>query len=86
MTGLTKMAFKPIPIGFGPYREWREAFDNEKVYTRRDMVNALHQKDNILTAATQILGVARLLPNDDLHMMVIHRVERRDDGIYIVVK
>lgn len=80
------MAFKKQPLGFRPYREWREAFNNEKVYTRRDMADALHQKDFALQAATQILGVVRLLPNDDLHMMQLHRVERHPNGLYIVVK
>lgn len=80
------MPFKPAPVAFGPYSQWREAFNNEKVYTRRDMANAMHEKDNAMLAATQILGVVRLLPNDDQHMMLIHRVERHPNGLYIVVR
>lgn len=80
------MAFTQKPIGFGPYRAWRDAFENEKVYTRRDMANALREKDFALQAATQILGVVRLLPNDDQHMMQLHRVERHPNGLYIIVR
>lgn len=80
------MAFKPAPVAFGPYSQWRHAFDNEKVYTRRDMANAMHEKDNACAAAMQILGVKQLLPNDYELMMQIIRVERSPEGIFIVVR
>jgi hypothetical protein len=76
----------PEPIKIQPYKEWRDAFDNEKVYTRRDMANALSEKERAFEAATQILGVVRLLPNNDRHMMMLHRVERHPNGLYIVVR
>lgn len=68
------------------YSAWRDAFDNEKVYTRRDMAQALQKKERELETAARILGVLRLLPNDDQHMMVLHRVDRTSEGIYIIVR
>ena len=76
-----------MTLKFNPnYREWRDAFNNEKVFTRRDMANALHEKDFAFQAASQILGVVKLLPNDDQHMMQLYRVERHPNGLYIIVK
>lgn len=69
-----------------PYKEWREAFDNEKVYTRRDLSRALQDQRRELENAAKILGVLRLLPNDDQHMMVLHRVDRTPEGMFIVVR
>jgi hypothetical protein len=68
------------------YSAWRDAFDNEKIYTRRDMANALTQQRRELELAATVLGVMRLLPNDDQHMMVLHRVERHPEGVFIVVR
>lgn len=68
------------------YKAWRDAFDNEKIYTRRDMANALQEQRREFENATTILGVLRLLPNNDQHMMILHRVDRTKEGVYIVVR
>jgi hypothetical protein len=76
-----------MTLKFNPnYSRWREAFDNEKVFTHRDMANAIHEKDLAIEKAGIILGVERLLPNDYSEMMQIHRVKRTESGIYIIVR
>jgi hypothetical protein len=75
----------PEPTRIQPYKEWRDAFDNEKVFTRRDMANALHEKERAFEKAAAILGVKRILPNNYSCMMQIQRVHRTESGIYIVV-
>ena len=75
-----------MAIKFNPnYRQWRDAFDSEKIYTRRDMANALHEKEKAFDRRGIILGVQRLLPNNYSCMMQIHHIDRTESGIYIVV-
>jgi len=68
------------------YSRWRQAFNTELVFTRRQMSEALQKKDRELELATQILSIVRALPNGDRHAMVIHNVHRTESGIHITVK
>jgi hypothetical protein len=79
------MAFQPKPIGFGPYKQWRETFNTEKVYTRAEMSRALQDQRREFEKATTVLGVKQLLPQDYEVMMRIIRIERSPEGIFIVV-
>jgi len=75
------------PVYFNPnYSEWRRVFNNEPHYTRRQMAEALQQKQNAHELASRILGVHRVLPNGDVHALVLGRVDRTEEGIFIIVK
>ena len=76
-----------MTLKFNPnYSIWRQAFENEKIFTRSDMVRVLGDQRRELERSSIILGVLKLLPNDNQHMMQIHRVDRGIEGIYIVVR
>ena len=74
------------PIKLIPYKEWKEKFETEKVYTRKEMHDALEKaKEGFVINRVIQSFTGRIGPTDSRAMQIL-AIHKTPEGITVIVK